>query len=68
MEVLRANIIEKEKLFGLCHGFFYFYFFGGWWLRLWLGVVAMAVVRGDELEKLRPWRFLEQISDRGRSF
>ena len=54
MEVLRANIIEKEKPFGLCHGFF---FFGGWWLRLWLGVVAMAVVRGDELEKLRPWRF-----------
>ena len=47
MEVLRANIIEKEKPFGLCHGFF---FFGGWWLRLWLGVVAMAVVRGDELE------------------
>ena len=37
-------------------------------MRLWLGVVAMAVVRGDELEKLRPWRFLEQISDRGRSF
>ena len=58
MEVLRANIIEKEKLFGLCHGFFFFFFFfGGWWLRLWLGVVAMAVVRGDELEKLRPWRF-----------
>ena len=35
----------------------FFFFFGGWWLRLWLGVVAMAVVRGDELEKLRPWRF-----------
>ena len=30
MEVLRANIIEKEKLFGLCHGFFFFFFF--WWL------------------------------------
>ena len=44
--------------YGLCHGFF---FFGGWGLRLWLVVAAVAVavtvVRGDELEKLRPWRF-----------
>ena len=31
-------------------------------------VVAVAMVRGDELGKLRPWRFLEQISERGRSF
>ena len=40
----------------LCHGFF---FFGGWGLRLWLVVVAVAVavVRGDELEKLKPWKF-----------
>ena len=72
MEVLRANIREKEKLLGLCRGFFFFFFFGGWALRLWLVVVvvavAMAVVRGNELEKLRPWRFREQISERGRSF
>ena len=35
------------------------FFFGSWGLRLWLVVVAVAVamVRGDELEKLRPWRF-----------
>ena len=37
---------------------FYFIF---WWLgvELWLVVVAIvvAMVRGDELEKLRPWRF-----------
>ena len=35
------------------------FFFGGWGLRLWLVVVAVAVavVRGDELEKLRPWMF-----------
>ena len=42
-------------------------FCGGFWLRFvpwifffwWLVVVAVAVavVRGDELEKLRPWRF-----------
>ena len=40
---------------GLCCGFF---FFGGWGLRLWLVVVAMTMVmvRGDELEKLRPRR------------
>ena len=45
---------------GLCHGFFFFSFIGGWGLRLWLVVVvamAVAMVRGDELEKLRPWRF-----------
>ena len=39
----------------------FFFFLGGWGLRLWLVVVAvamtMAMVRGDELEKLRPWRF-----------
>ena len=54
---------------GLCCGFFFF-FFGGWGLRLWLVMVAMAmvVVRGDELEKLRPRRFCEQISKRARSF
>ena len=40
---------------GLCRGFFFF--LGGWGLRLWLVVVAVAMVRGDELEKLRPWRF-----------
>ena len=38
-----------------------FFFFGGWELRLWLVVgavtVAVAVVRVDELQKLRPWRF-----------
>ena len=35
-----------------------FFFLGGWGLRLWLVVVvAVAMVRGDELEKLRPWRF-----------
>ena len=28
MEVLRANIGEKESLLGLCHGFFFFF----WWL------------------------------------
>ena len=37
------------------------FFFGGWGLRLWLVVaavaVAVAVVRGDELEKLKPWKF-----------
>ena len=31
-------------------------------------VVAVTMVRGDEHEKLKPWRFLEQISERGRSF
>ena len=41
MEVLRANIKEREKLLGLYHGFFVF--FGGWGLRLWLVVVAMVV-------------------------
>ena len=42
---------------GLCRGFFFF--FGSWGLRLWLVVVvvAVAIVRGDELEKLWPWRF-----------
>ena len=42
----------------LCRGFFFF-FFGGWGLRLWLVVVAVAVavVGGDELEKLKPWKF-----------
>ena len=37
----------------------FIFYFGGWGLRLWLVVVAVAVamVRGDELEKLRPWRF-----------
>ena len=30
--------------------------------------LGVAMVKGDELEKLRPWRFLEQISERGRSF
>ena len=45
-----------------------FFFFGGWGLRLWLVVVAMAMIRGDELENLRPWRFGEKISERGRSF
>ena len=37
---------------------FFFKYFGGW--GLWLMVVvavAMAVVRGDELERLRLWRF-----------
>ena len=38
----------------LCRGFF---FLGGWGLRLWLVVVAVTIVRGDELENLRPWRF-----------
>ena len=35
------------------------FFFGSWGLRLWLVVVAVAVamIRGDELEKLKPWRF-----------
>ena len=39
--------------------YFIYIYFGGWGLRLWLVVVvvAMAVVRGDGLEKLRPWRF-----------
>ena len=39
--------------------YFILFYFGGWGLRLWLVVVvvAMAVVRGDEFEKLRPWRF-----------
>ena len=31
-------------------------------------VVAVTMVRGDECEKLKPWRFLGQISERGRSF
>ena len=31
-------------------------------------VVAVTMVRGDECEKLKPWRFLGQISKRGRSF
>ena len=31
MEVLRANIREREKLLGLCRGFF---FFGFWWLEV----------------------------------
>ena len=41
---------------GLCCGFF---FLGGWGLRLWLVVVfvAVTVIRSDELEKLKPWRF-----------
>ena len=41
---------------GLCCGFF---FLGGWGLRLWLVVVVVAVtvIRSDELEKLKPWRF-----------
>ena len=42
----------------------FIFYFGGWGLRLLLlvaaVVVAVAVVRGDELEKLRPWRFCEQ--------
>ena len=50
MEVLRANIREREKLLGLCRGFFFFLVFGGWRLWLWLVVVVVAVVRGDELE------------------
>ena len=29
MKVLRANIREREKLLGLCYGFFIFLF---WWL------------------------------------
>ena len=43
--------------------FVFFVFFGGWGLRLWLVVAAVAVTvtvivaRGDELEKLRLWRF-----------
>ena len=45
----------------VCAMGFFFFFFGGWGLRLWLVVMAVAmvaaVVRGDELEKLRPWRF-----------
>ena len=45
----------------ICRGFFFNFFYIFWWLglRLWLVVVAVAVakVRGDELEKLRPWRF-----------
>ena len=32
MEVLRANIREREKLLGLCHG--YFFLFGFWWLEV----------------------------------
>ena len=31
-------------------------------------VVAVTMVKGDECEKLKPWRFLGQISERGRSF
>ena len=42
-----SNIKEREKLLGLCRGFFF-----------WVVVaVAVVVVRGDELEKLRPSRF-----------
>ena len=57
----------------ICRGFYFLFFlYIFWWLglRLWLVVVvvAVAMVRGDELGKLRPWRFLEQISERGRSF
>ena len=34
----------------------FIFIFGGWGLRLWLVVMAVvvAVVRGDELEKLKP--------------
>ena len=36
----------------------FIFIFGGWGLRLWLVVmavvVAVVVVRGDELEKLKP--------------
>ena len=39
----------------------FIFYFGGWGLRLlWVVgavAVAVAVVRGDELEKLRLWRF-----------
>ena len=41
MEVLRANIKEREKLLDLCRGVFFF--FSGWGLRLWLVVVSVVV-------------------------
>ena len=44
-----SNIREREKLLGLCCGFFF-------WVVVAVAVVVV-VVRGDELEKLRPWRF-----------
>ena len=47
MEVLRA-ISERGRSFSVCAAGFFF----------WVVVaVAVVVVRGDELEKLRPWRF-----------
>ena len=64
MEVFRANIREREKLLGLCRGFF-FLVFGGWRLRLWLVVVVVAVVRGDELEILGHWDFESKYQREG---
>ena len=74
-----SGLLGWWVLWRFCGGFslrfvpwVFFFFLGGWGLRLWLVVVAvamtMAMVRGDELEKLRPWRFWEQILERGRSF
>ena len=62
------QISERGKSFSVCAvGFFFFFWWlgvtvvvGGWWLWSWF--------IGDELEKLKPWSFLEQISKGGRSF
>ena len=44
------QILERGRSFLVCAVGFFFLVFGGWRLRLWLVVVVVAVVRGDELE------------------
>ena len=50
--------------------FFFFWVVGGWgcgwWWWLWLWPWPWFI--SDELEKLKPWRFWEQIAEGGRSF
>ena len=47
------QILERGRSFLVCAmGIFFFLVFGGWRLWLWLVVVVVAVVRGDELEIL----------------
>ena len=53
MEVLRANIEEKESLLGLCRGFFFFFFLGGWGFKVMVGGSGYGCGRGLSVMSLK---------------
>ena len=59
------QILERGRSFLVCAVGFFFLVFGGWRLRLWLVVVVVAVVRGDELEILGHWDFESKYQREG---